>query len=67
MYSEIFNAFNIANLTGYSANLDTVNSNPARQTFSFGQPTQRAGQVFLSSASRRSIRRAIQFLKISRR
>ena len=52
VYSELFNAFNIANLTGYSANLDTLNANPAKQTFSFGQPTQRAGQVFLSSGPR---------------
>jgi hypothetical protein len=52
VFGEVFNAFNIANLTGYSFNLDTVNANPANQTFAFGQPTQRAGQSFLSSGPR---------------
>jgi hypothetical protein len=52
IFGEVFNAFNIANLTGYSANLDAVNPNPAQQTFAFGQPTQRAGQSFLSSGPR---------------
>ncbi len=36
LFAEVFNLFNIANLTGYS---QTLNSN-------FGQPTQRAGQAF---------------------
>jgi Carboxypeptidase regulatory-like domain len=52
VFAEMFNAFNIANLTGYSFNLDTVSANPANQTFAFGQPTQRAGQSFLSSGPR---------------
>ncbi|HYL39162.1 MAG TPA: carboxypeptidase regulatory-like domain-containing protein [Bryobacteraceae bacterium] len=47
--AEFFNAFNIANLTGYSFNLDTVK---AVQTFAFGQPTQRASQIFLSGGPR---------------
>jgi hypothetical protein len=49
---EMFNAFNIANLTGYSFALDAKNANPAAQTFAFGQPTQRAGQTFLSNGPR---------------
>jgi hypothetical protein len=39
---EAFNAFNIANLTGYSFTLGP----------SFGQPTQRASQTFLSGGPR---------------
>ncbi len=49
---EMFNALNIANLTAYSSNLDTVNANPAKQTFAFGQPTLRASSVFLSGGPR---------------
>jgi hypothetical protein len=49
---EVFNAFNIANLTGYSFALDAKSANPATQTFAFGQPTQRAGQTFLSNGPR---------------
>jgi hypothetical protein len=49
---EMFNAFNIANLTGYSFALDAKNANPAAQTFAFGRPTQRAGQTFLSNGPR---------------
>jgi hypothetical protein len=52
VFGEIFNAFNIANLTGYSFALDTKNANPSAQTFAFGQPTQRAGQTFLSNGPR---------------
>ena len=47
---EVFNTFNIANLTGYSANLDTLKA--TGQTYAFGQPTARAGQVFNSSGPR---------------
>ena len=43
---EMFNAFNIANLTGYGQVLDTLNANPANQVFKFGQPTQRSIQTF---------------------
>jgi hypothetical protein len=56
IFGEAFNAFNIANLTGYSTVLNTVNPNPEKQTFSFGQPTQRAPQSFLSGGPR-----ALQF------
>ena len=51
---EMFNAFNIANLTyPASANtIDTVASNPAAQTFAFGQPTQRQNQTFGSGGPR---------------
>ena len=48
-FGEMFNVFNIANLSGYNFNLDTVK---ALQTFSFGQPTQRATQVFGSGGPR---------------
>ena len=51
-FLEAFNAFNIANLTGYSPYLDKVNANPAKQTFAFGQPTQRSPQSFLSGGPR---------------
>jgi len=49
---QVFNAFNISNLTGYSFALDTKNPNPALQTFVFGQPTARAAQTFGSAGSR---------------
>jgi len=50
LFGEAFNIFNIANLGGYSFNLDQVT--PTNQTFSFGQPTSRAGQVFGSGGPR---------------
>jgi hypothetical protein len=50
--AEMFNAFNIANLTGYSFQLDAKAANPATQTFAFGQPTQRANQTFGSGGPR---------------
>ncbi|HYL39155.1 MAG TPA: TonB-dependent receptor [Bryobacteraceae bacterium] len=52
VFAEVFNAFNIANLTGYSFNLDTQSSTPATQRYAFGQPTQRASQIFLSGGPR---------------
>jgi hypothetical protein len=52
VFGEFFNVFNIANLTGYSFSLNTVAANPAKQTFTFGQPTQRAPQSFLSGGPR---------------
>ncbi|HEY1341837.1 MAG TPA: hypothetical protein VGF59_30200, partial [Bryobacteraceae bacterium] len=50
IFVEGFNIFNIANLGGYSFNLDLVQ--PTNQTFNFGQPTSRAGQVFGSGGPR---------------
>lgn len=52
VFGEFFNAFNIANLTSYGFSLSSVNPNPAKQAFSFGQPTQRFGQVFGSGGPR---------------
>jgi len=52
VFGEVFNAFNIANLSGYSLTLDTKNANPAAQTYSFGQPTQRVNQTFGSGGPR---------------
>ena len=52
IFGEAFNAFNIANLTGYSGALDIASANPAAQTYSYAQPTQRAGQTFLSYGPR---------------
>lgn len=49
VFGEAFNVFNIANLGGYSFSLDQVQPT---QTFSFGQPTSRAGQVFGSGGPR---------------
>jgi hypothetical protein len=43
VFLEAFNAFNIANLTGYSFTLTSA---------AFGQPTQRSGQTFGSSGPR---------------
>ncbi len=44
IFAEMFNVFNIANLGGYSFNLNN--------TANFGQPTSRAGQVFGSGGPR---------------
>jgi hypothetical protein len=44
LFGEMFNIFNIANLGGYSFNLNN--------TATFGQPTSRAGQVFGSGGPR---------------
>jgi hypothetical protein len=52
VFGEVFNAFNIANLSGYSFTLDTRSANPATQTFAFGQPTQRVNQTFGSGGPR---------------
>jgi len=52
VFGEMFNAFNIANLAGYSFSLDVQQSNPALQTYGFGQPTQRAFQSFGSAGPR---------------
>jgi hypothetical protein len=43
-FVEMFNVFNVSNLSGYSFNL--------AQTSTFGQPTQRTGQVFGSGGPR---------------
>jgi Carboxypeptidase regulatory-like domain len=51
VFGEVFNAFNIANLTGYSFNLDTKASNP-QQVFTFGQPSQRSSQSLGSAGPR---------------
>jgi hypothetical protein len=52
VFTEMFNAFNISNLTGYSSTLDAKSATPATQTFAFGQPTSRAGQTFGSGGAR---------------
>jgi hypothetical protein len=51
-FVEMFNVLNYFNPTGISTTVDTVNANPANQTFSFGQPTGRFGQVFGSGGPR---------------
>ncbi len=62
--AEMFNAFNISNLTGYSSALDTgaagsvcqqgsvVAGTPGSISCAFGQPTSRAGQLFGSGGTR---------------
>lgn len=63
--AEMFNAFNIATLTGYSFTLDTLAPgcsvtngafascpSGATQPYNFGQPTQRAFQTFGSGGPR---------------
>ena len=52
IFGEVFNAFNIANLSGYSFSLDTQSATPAAQTYNFGQPTQRVNQTFGSGGPR---------------
>jgi hypothetical protein len=52
LFGEMFNSFNIANLTGYSYNLNAVNQGLSPQTFSFGIPTSRAVQTFGSGGPR---------------
>jgi hypothetical protein len=44
VFGECFNIFNVANLSGYSFNLNDSST--------FGQPTQRVGQVFGSGGPR---------------
>jgi hypothetical protein len=51
VFTEMFNAFNISNLTGYSSTIDTAAS-VAAGTAAFGQPTARAGQTFGSGGTR---------------
>jgi hypothetical protein len=63
---EVFNVFNISNLTGYSTGLDVANfTNPAvagdlgitlPSSFRFGRPSGRAGQAFGTGGPR-----ALQF------
>ncbi len=52
IFGEMFNVFNIANLSGYSFNLDSAAAPGRPQTYSFGQPTQRTTQVFGSGGPR---------------
>jgi hypothetical protein len=49
VFGEMFNVFNVANLSGFNYNLDTVRT---PQTFAFGRPTQRVNQVFGSGGPR---------------
>ncbi len=46
LMGEMFNALNIANLSGYGTAIDTRSANPATQAFKFGQPNQRSAQTF---------------------
>jgi hypothetical protein len=48
VFTEIFNVFNYANIGGISTTVDAASSN----SFAFGQPTSRAGQVFGSGGPR---------------
>lgn len=52
VFSEMFNVLNYFNPTGFNFNLDQKNPNPAAQTFAFGIPAQRTGQVFGSGGPR---------------
>ena len=52
VFGEVFNAFNIANHSGYGTALDTLNANPAAQTYAFGQATTDIGQTFGSGGPR---------------
>jgi hypothetical protein len=57
---QVFNAFNISNLTGYSFQIDAKAAAGAPQTFTFGQPTARAAQTF-GSAGPRAFQLAARF------
>jgi hypothetical protein len=52
VFAEMFNVLNYANYTGFSFTLDPLAANPAQQGAAFGNPTQRAGQVFGSGGPR---------------
>jgi len=52
MFGEMFNVLNYFNPSGYNYTLDTQNTNAAAQTYAFGQPTQRIGQIFGSGGPR---------------
>jgi hypothetical protein len=66
IFGEVFNAFNIANLSGYNFTLDAIapgctlaangysvaQSSGCNQSYTFGQPTQRALQTFGSGGPR---------------
>ena len=52
IFVEMFNAFNIANLSGYGSTLDVKSANPAAQVYAYGQPTQRVIQTFGSGGPR---------------
>ncbi|HEY7389161.1 MAG TPA: carboxypeptidase-like regulatory domain-containing protein [Bryobacteraceae bacterium] len=52
IFGEVFNAFNIANLQFANITLDAAAAAGARQTYAFGQPTARLGQVFGSAGPR---------------
>jgi len=54
IFGEMFNVLNYFNPSGFNFNIDTQNSNPAAQTYAFGQATQRVGQVFGSGGPRAS-------------
>lgn len=52
VFGEMFNVLNYFNPSGYNFNLDPRNPNAAAQTFAFGIPSQRTGQVFGSGGPR---------------
>ena len=52
VFGEMFNVLNYFNPTGYNFNLDPKASSAAAQTYNFGQPTARFGQVFGSGGPR---------------
>ena len=61
VFGEVFNAFNISNLTGYAFNLDSKAAPGTPQTFTFGQPTSRVGQI-LGSGGPRAFQFGARFL-----
>jgi hypothetical protein len=52
VFGEVFNAFNIANLQYANVTLDAAAPAGTPQTYAFGQPTARLGQVFGSGGPR---------------
>ena len=50
IFGEVFNVLNIGNVSGFGFNVDQVT--PTNQTYNFGIPTQRVGQVFGSGGPR---------------
>jgi len=60
LIGEVFNIFNISNLSGYGASLDPLAAPGQQQAITFGQPSGRIGQVF-GSGGPRAFQLAVKF------
>jgi len=64
--AEVFNIFNIANLTGYSSTLDSSKFDTAgnvlpKASYAFGQPSQRLGLGGFGTGAPRALQLAARF------